>query len=144
LIVSANPLKTLVNYSRLIAEAVDRPSVQHSTVAVWSDSPYTGTAEGEVVFVGGIRLRLRQELDFEAGLITAYGYEVYRGHERLYWYDDFPHPADPTLAATYPHHKHIPPDIKHHRIPAPQMSFTRPNLPVLIEELELLLETKPS
>ena len=43
---------------------------------------------------------------------------------------------DPTLQSTYPHHKHIPPDIKHHRIPAPEMSFTRPNLPFLIEEIE--------
>jgi hypothetical protein len=28
---------------------------------------------------------------------------------------------------TLPHHKHILPDIKHHRIPAPDMSFTHPN-----------------
>ena len=28
--------------------------------------------------------------------------------------------------------------IKHHRIPAPQLSFTRPNLPVLIEEIQSL------
>ena len=141
---TANPLKTLVDYSRLVAEAVDRPSVQHSTVAVWPDSPYTGTAEGEVVFAGGIRLRLRQELDFDAGLISAYGYEVYQGSERLFWYDDFPHPNDPALAATYPHHKQVPPDIKHHRIPAPQMSFTRPNLPLLIQEIESLLPIAPN
>jgi hypothetical protein len=36
-------------------------------------------------------------------------------------------------------HKHIPPDIKHHRIPAPNMSFTRPNLPALIQEVEELI-----
>ena len=35
----------------------------------------------------------REELDFADGLITSYGYEVYRGTERLYWYDDFPHPV---------------------------------------------------
>ncbi len=35
-----------------------------------------------------------------------------------------------------PHHKHVPPDIKHHHIPAPGLSFTRPNLPFLIEEIE--------
>jgi len=109
-------------------------------VVVWSESPYTGTAEGEVFFSNGVRLRMREELDFDAGTITAYGYEVYRGSERLYWYDDFPHPNDPSLAATQPHHKHIPPDIKHHRIPAPEISFTRPNLPVLIREIEELAE----
>ncbi len=37
---------------------------------------------------------------------------------------------------THPHHKHIPPDIKHNRVPAPGLSFTQPNLPFLIEEIE--------
>ena len=87
-------------------------------------------------FSNGIRLRLREELDFDAGLITSYGYEVYRGAERLYWYDDFPHPNDPNLVSTFPHHKHVPPDIKHNRIPALEIRFNRPNLPVLIREIE--------
>jgi hypothetical protein len=63
---------------------------------------------------------------------------VYRANEKLNWYDDFPHPQDPTLATTFPHHKHVPPDIKHHRIPAPNIRFERPNLPVLIAEIEAL------
>jgi hypothetical protein len=129
-------LKSLTNYSRFVAELLHCPTVERSTVAVWSDSPYTGIAEGEVLFSSGIRLRLREELDFDAGLITSYGYEVYRGAERLYWYDDFPHPNDPSLASTFPHHKHVPPDIKHNRVPAPEMSFTRANLPGLIREIE--------
>jgi len=79
-----------------------------------------------------------EEVDLDAGLIISYGYEVYRGEERLYWYDDFPHPNDPKLASTMPHHKHVPPDIKHNRIPAPSMSFERPNLAVLIQEIEEL------
>jgi hypothetical protein len=131
-----NPLKSLTNYSRFVAELLHRSTVERSTVAVWSDSPYTGIAEGEVFFSNGIRLRLREELDFEAGLITSYGYEVYRGVERLYWYDDFPHPNDPSLASTFPHHRHVPPDIKHNCLPAPEMSFTQANLPVLIREIE--------
>jgi hypothetical protein len=81
---------------------------------------------------------MREELDFAAGLITSYGYEVYRGEERLFWYDDFPHPHDPALASTFPHHKHVPPDIRRNRIPAPKMSFTQPNLPALMEEIEAL------
>lgn len=131
-----NPLKSLVNYSRFVAELLHRPTVERSTIAVWSDSRYTGIAEGEAFFSNGLRLRLREELDFDAGLITSYGYEVYRGTERLYWYDDFPHLNDPDLATTFPHHKHVPPDIKHNRVPAPEMSFTRPNLPALIREIE--------
>ena len=133
-----NPLLSLANYSRFVAEMLNRPAVVRSTVVVWPASPYTGTAEGEVIFVHGIRLRMREELDFADGLITSYGYEVYRGDERLYWYDDFPHPQDMSLAATFPHHKHVPPNIKHHRIPAPEMSFTRPNMPALFQEIEAL------
>jgi len=135
---SDNPLQSLAKYSHFVAQLFDRTTVKRSTVVVWSESSYTGTAEGEVFFSNGIRLRMREELDFDAGLITAYGYEVYRGSERLYWYDDFPHPNDPSLAVTHPHHKHIPPDIKHHRVPAPEMSFTQPNLPILIREIEEL------
>ena len=129
-------LTSLAEYSQFVAELLNRPSVLRSTVAAWSDSPYTGIAEGEVFFSNGVRLRIREELDFDAGLITAYGYEVYRGEDRLFWYDDFPHPNDQTLAPTFPHHKHVPPDIRHHRIPAPAMSFTRPNLLVLLGEIE--------
>jgi hypothetical protein len=133
--VSDSPLSSLAEYSRFVADALDRPEVVQTTVIVWSDSPFTGTGEGEVIFTNGIRLRLREELDFAARLITAYGYEVYRGQERLFWYDDFPHPNDPTLAATHPHHKHVPPDIKRHRVPAPSMSYSHPNLPALIDEI---------
>jgi hypothetical protein len=133
-----NPLKSLSDYSRFVAELLGQPNVQSSTVAIWSDSPYTSVAEGEVFFTNGLRLRMREEVDLDAGLIMSYGYEVYRGEERLYWYDDFPHPNDPKLASTMPHHKHVPPDIKHNRIPAPNMSFERPNLPALIQEIEEL------
>jgi len=135
---SERSLSSLAEYGRFVAELLNHPSVLRSTVAVWSDSPYTGIAEGEVFFSNGVRLRIREELDFDAGLITAYGYEVYRGEDRLFWYDDFPHPNDPALASTFPHHKHVPPDIRHHRIPAPTMSFTRPNLPAVLEEIEAL------
>ena len=89
-------------------------------------TPTTLTGRGGLLSKAAISSQAAKELD-------AYGYEVYRGLERLYWYDDFPHPNDPTLVSTYPHHKHIPPDIKHHRVPAPEMSFMRPNLPALID-----------
>jgi len=134
------PLRSLADYSHFVARLFDRANIVRSTVVVWSEGPYIGTAEGEVLFSYDIRLRMREELDFDAGLITAYGYEVYRGSERLYWYDDFPHPHDPHLAATYPHHKHIPPHIKRNRIPAPEMSFDQPNLPALLREIEALIE----
>jgi len=78
---------------------------------------------------------MREDIDFDASLVTSYGYEIYRGDERLYWYDDFPHPQDSSLASTFPHHKHVPPDIKRHRIPATGLSFSQPNLPNIIEEI---------
>ncbi len=91
---------------------------------------------------GGYRLRVREEIDFEVGLIVSYGYEVYHGDKRLYWYDDFPHPNDPALAETYPHHKHVPPDIKRNRVPAPNIKFERPNLAELLEEIERISQGK--
>ncbi|NOG36488.1 MAG: hypothetical protein HND44_18240 [Chloroflexi bacterium] len=122
-----------------MAELQNRPLVERSTITVWSDSPYTAVAEGELFFANGFRLRMREELDFDDQRITSYGYEVYRNAERLYWYDDFPHPNDPTLASTHPHHKHVPPNIKRNRIPAPGLSFTTPNLPQIIQEIEALI-----
>jgi hypothetical protein len=131
-----NPLESLADYTQFLAELLNRPDVARSTVTVWSASPFTGIAEGEVFFVDGFRLRMREELDFDERLITSYGYEIYRETEKLYWYDDFPHPNDPTLASTHPHHKHVPPNIKRNRIPAPGISFTTPNLLQIVQELE--------
>jgi hypothetical protein len=71
-----NPLGSLTDYSGFIAQLLDRPDVARSTVAVWSSSRYPGVAEGEGFFSSGIRLRMREELDFDARLITSYGYEV--------------------------------------------------------------------
>lgn len=137
---TGNPLKSLSSYSQFVAELLDRPTVLRSTLAVWSDSPYTGIAEGQVFFPHGIKVRVREEFDFDAALITSYGCEVCRHDDRLYWYDDVPHPNDPELASTFPHHKHMPPDIKRRRVPAPGISFTQPSLPLLIQEIEALIE----
>ena len=51
-----------------------------------------------------------------------------------------PHPNNTELQSTHPHHKHVPPDIKHQRIPAPGMSFDQPNLPLVIEEVQRLVK----
>lgn len=63
-------------------------------------------------------------------------YEIYRTGEKIAWYDPFEHPYVPELTSTYPHHKHIPPDIKRHRVPAPEISFEHPNVTALIEAIE--------
>src|SRR2546426_961191 len=83
---------------------------------------------------GNVVLDVWELLDFDAKRILNYSYEIYRGGEKIAWYDPFEHPHVSELAATHPHHKHVPPDIKHNRIPAPGISFEHPNLPFLIEE----------
>ena len=131
----SDALKSLEAYGRYVADLIERFAVKRSTVTVWSISKYMGVVEGEIFLEDGYRLRIREEIDFAAGLIVSYGYEAYQGDKRLYWYDDFPHPNDPTLAETYPHHKHIPPNIKQNRVPAPNIKFDRPNLAGLLEEI---------
>ena len=53
-----NPLASLDDYSRFVAALVERPTVLRSTLAIWSTSPYTGVAEGEVLFPGDLKLRV--------------------------------------------------------------------------------------
>jgi hypothetical protein len=102
-----------------------------------------GRVAGDLLFDHGFRLVVRERILFERlpVVIDWYGYEVWRGEDKLFWCDSQPHPNDPTLRPTHPHHKHIPPNIRRNRIPAPQMHFDRPNLPVLIEEIERLAST---
>lgn len=115
--------------------------IESSTLVIrWVDED-TRWAIGEVFFAHDVRLHVSEVIDFSRRAIVSYGYEVYRGDERLYWYDSQPHPDDPSLASTHPHHKHIPPDIKQHRLPAPELSFSHPNIPFLIREIEELLRS---
>jgi hypothetical protein len=125
------------DYERLVyALQQSYPSIRQSTLVVVRYGAAFAELTGTIMFDGDVTLTVWEDLNFARSVIQGYSYAVNRGAERLYWYDPQPHPNDPTLAATFPHHKHIPPDIKHHRIPAPELSFTRPNLPFLITEIE--------
>ncbi len=138
----SNPLRTLEDYELFLYTLTERyPSVQRSTVILVRLGATLARVAGELYFEQGIRVIVRERLLYHRlpAVIDWYGYEVWRGDEKLYWYDSQPHPDDPALQSSQPHHKHIPPDIKHHRIPASEMSFSRPNLPVLIREVEALL-----
>jgi len=97
--------------------------------------------QGELAFNGGYRITVKERVSFDEGpvVIEDYGYELWRHAEKLAWYDSQPHPGDTALASSAPHHKHIAPNIKHNRVPAHGMSFTEPNLPALIQEIERLL-----
>jgi len=96
-------------------------------------------SEGTLLFPNEIVLTFIEQIDFVANKLFKYGYTVHQAGEKLYYYDPQPHPNDPSLASTFPHHKHIHPDIKHHRIRAPEISFERSNLEFLIREIETTL-----
>ena len=135
---------TLLDYELFIyALQDDYSSIRISTLTVIRQASDVATVEGDVFFHHDLRLRVLEVVRFDLipPRLSRYGYEVWRGGEKLYWYDSHPHPNEPSLAATHPHHKHIPPDIKHHRVPAPELSFTEPNLPFLIQEIEQLLKS---
>lgn len=138
-----NLLRTPEDYELFIYTLVEQfPAVRHSTVTFVRVGASLARVAGDLFFDHGFRLVVRERLVYRRlpVILDDYGYEVWRGRDKLFWYDPQPHPDDPTLQSTHPHHKHVPPDIKHNRIPAPSMSFTRPNLPELIAEVEALIE----
>ena len=157
-----DPLSSPEVYQAFIYGLTERFSgIRRSTLVYIPSGELFGRAEGMLFFDQDVVLCVQEYLNFELGVIEGYGYEVSRAHavpdiadyvpaaeycqasypgkDKLYWYDSFPHPDDSSLAVTDPHHKHVPPDIKHHRVPTPELSFTRPNLPFLIHEIEQLL-----
>jgi hypothetical protein len=137
----SDPFRTPQDYELYLYTLKDNyPGVISSTLTFVRLGATLARVSGEVQFDSGIRLTVRERIVFDRLplVIDSYGYEVWRANDKLYWYDSQPHPGDPVLAISYPHHKHVPPDIKHNRIPAPEMSFTRPNLPALIQEVMTL------
>ena len=139
----SNPLRTAEDYELLVYTIGEQfYSVRRSTLAFIRRGASLARVKGELYFDYEIRLVIRERIFYRRlpAAIDDYSYEVWRGEEKLYWYDPQPHPNEVSLRSTHPHHKHVPPDIKHNRIPAPGLSFNRPNLPILIQEIENLIE----
>jgi hypothetical protein len=137
-----NPYRSLRSYEEFIYTLPQQfPFLISSTLVVVRRGARMVTVSGEIRFPRGYRLVVKERLTFDTGplILRRYGYEVWQGDEKLTWYDSQPHPDDPSLAVAAPHHKHIPPRIRHHRVPAPELSFTKPNLPFLIQEIEQLV-----
>jgi hypothetical protein len=131
------PISDFRTYAELIYSLPECCSiVQRSTLVLATIGPTLAKLEGQVTFEGDVVLDVWELVDFETGRILHYSYEIYQAGEKIVWYDPFEHPHIPELAITYPHHKHVPPDIKHNRTPAPGISFEEPNLPFLIQEIE--------
>jgi hypothetical protein len=120
------------------------PSIQRSTLTFVRRGSTLARVAGELQFDHGYRLIVLERLRYDRKpmLIDGYGYEVWQHEEKRYWYDSQAHPNEPRLNPTRPHHKHIPPDMKHHRIPARGLSFSKPNLPFLIQEIEKALDSE--
>lgn len=138
-----NPLRTPEDYELFLYTITEQfPSIRRSTVTFVRLGASLARVAGELHFDQEIRLVVRERILYHRlpAIIDWYGYEVWRGEQKLYWYDSQPHPNDPALRSTHPHHKHVPSDIKHNRIPAPEMSFTQPDLSVLIREIETLIQ----
>jgi hypothetical protein len=141
------PLPDFLAYGQLVYSLPDTyPTIQRSTLVLATIGPTLAKLEGQVTFKGDVILDVWELVDFDARRILHYSYEVYRTGEKILWYDPFEHPHMPELASTYPHHKHVLPDIKHNRVPAPGISFDQPNLPCLIEEIkrEILPPSSPA
>ena len=137
-----NPFQSLRDYEEYVYTLQQQyPSIKASSLVVIRRGKLVARLQGELTFAEGYRVtiseRLSQEID--GVVIEAYGYEIWHNAEKISWYDSQPHPNEASLASSHPHHKHIPPNIKRNRIPAPQMSFERPNLSELIQEIENLV-----
>jgi hypothetical protein len=139
----SDPLRSPDDYELFLYTLTQQfPSVDRSTVILVRLGVSLARVAGELFFAEGIRLVVRERILYDRlpAIIDWYGYEVWQDENKLYWYDSQPHPEDPALQSTHPHHKHIPPNLKHNRIAAPAMSFTRTNLPPLIREIEALVK----
>lgn len=138
----SDSLRTVEDYELFLYSLSERfPAVRRSTLVLARRGATLARVAGELSFDLGFRLVVRERLVFDRlpVVIDSYGYEIWRADEKLCWYDSQPHPNEPALQATHPHHKHVPPEMKHNRVPAQNMSFERPNLPVLVEEVETLV-----
>ena len=136
-----NPFRSIRDYEEFVYTVRQIfPSVKSSTLVVVPRGRRTAVLRGQLIFEYGYRLTAQERLSFDTDtvVIESYGYEIWHNSDKTAWYDSQPHPHFSELAFSHPHHKHIPPNIKSNRIPAPQLSFTQPNLPVLIQEIAAL------
>ena len=111
------------------------PFVTGSTLALVPIGATLAKLEGRIECQGGVHLEVWELVDFAERRIRTYSYEVYRAGEKVCWYDAWEHPEIPALAATFPHHKHVPPDLRNNRVPAPGIGFDAQNLDVVLADV---------
>jgi hypothetical protein len=95
-----NPLRTPEDYELFIYSLTENfPSIRHSTITFVRRGTSLARVAGEMFFDQEIRLVVRERIVFDRmpAIIDWYGYEVWRGDKKLYWYDSQPHPDEPNL-----------------------------------------------
>ena len=103
----SNSLRTSEDYELFLYTITDQfSSVRRSTVTLIRRGATIARVTGAIYFDSNIRLVVRERLVYNRlpVVIDWYGYEVWRGDKKLYWYDSQPHPSDPDLQRTNPHH----------------------------------------
>ncbi len=110
------------------------PDILRSTLQLYTNSAKTALIRGTVYFKNGLELRVFEYVDITDGEIFDYSYAVYQDDVKTRWYDPQPHPENPELAKNFPHHYHEQPNIKQNRKTAVGITFTAPNLSVLIAD----------
>ena len=130
------PLDDIGSYSAFVYALAERHFfVTGSTLALAPIGATLAKLEGRIECQGGVHLEIWELVDFAARRIRTYSYEVYRQGEKVCWYDPWEHPEISALASTFPHHKHVPPNLRDHRVAAPGIRFDAPNLDTLLEDV---------
>ena len=83
-------MRTSEDYELFLYTLTDQfPSVSRSTVTLIRRGATLGRVTGELCFECDVRLVVRERLVYHRlpVVIDWYGYEVWRGNEKLYWYD---------------------------------------------------------
>jgi hypothetical protein len=129
------PLDDVASYSAFVYALAERHSfVISSTLTLAPIGATLARLEGVIQCQNRIHLEVWELIDFAARRIRTYSYEVYRGGEKICWYDSWEHSEIPSLASTFPHHRHILPNLRDHRVPAPGIRFESPNLDIILED----------
>ena len=105
-----NPLQSLREYEKYVYTLPQRhSSIRRSTLTFVRRGSAAGRLTGEVE-IGDYRLVVREKLSFEGevGPILDYGYEVWRGSDKQYWYDSQAHPDAAARMGPEPIAKNLP------------------------------------
>lgn len=94
-----NPLRTPEDYELFLYTLIEQfPSIRRSTVTLVRRGASLARVAGELYFDHEIRLVIRERILYHhlPAIIDWYGYEIWQGREKVYWYDSQPHPNDPA------------------------------------------------